>query len=138
VSRPLQFSLVVDDFGVKYSHKEDVDHLIATLKKDFTMSEDWAGDLYCGITLTWDYLARTLDISMPGYIKKALQRYKHIRLIRTQYAPYPAAPRAYGAAAQAPTPDDDSPEATEAEVTYIQLKCWELSCTMLGRSTSLS
>ena len=73
VSRPIQFSLVVDDFGVKYSRKEDVDHLIATLKKDFTPSEDWDGDLYCGITLKWDYVKRTLDISMPGYIKKALQ-----------------------------------------------------------------
>jgi hypothetical protein len=57
---------------------------------------------------------------MPGYIQKALQRYKHIRSVRTQYAPYPAAPRAYGAAAQAPTPEDASPEATEDEVTYIQ------------------
>ena len=92
VSRPIQFSLVVDDFGVKYSRKEDVDHLIETLKKDFTLSEDWEGDLYCGITLKWDYVKRTLDISMPGYIKKALQRYKHARSARIQYSPYPAAP----------------------------------------------
>ena len=68
VSRPIQFSLAVDDFGVKYSRKEDVDHLIATLKKDFTPSEDWDGDLYCGITLKWYYVKRTLDISMPGPI----------------------------------------------------------------------
>ena len=68
VTRPIQFTLVVDDFSVKYSCREDVDHLITTLKKDFTLSEDWEGDLYCGITLTWDYVRRTLDISMPGYI----------------------------------------------------------------------
>ena len=120
VSRPIQFTLVVDDFGVKYSRKEDIDHLIQSLKKDFTLSEDWKGDLYCGISLKWDYEERTLDISMPGYIKKALQRYKHERSPRRQDAPYPAAPRIYGAAAQAPSPDDDSPEATEGEIKHIQ------------------
>ena len=120
VSRPIQFTLVVDDFGVKYSRKEDIDHLIQSLKKDFTLSEDWKGDLYCGISLKWDYEERTLDISMPGYIQKALQRYKHERSPRRQDAPYPAAPRIYGAAAQAPSPDDDSPEATEGEIKHIQ------------------
>ena len=84
------------------------------------MSEDWEGALYCGITLKWDYENRTLDISMPGYFKKALQRYKHIRSKRTQYSPYPAAPKVFGAAAQEPAPDDEAPEATEDEVTYIQ------------------
>ncbi len=29
--RPLTFTLVVDDFGVKYESKDDVDHLIASL-----------------------------------------------------------------------------------------------------------
>jgi hypothetical protein len=73
--------------------------------------------LYCGITLKWDYVKRTLDISMPGYIKKALQRYKHARSAQIQYSPYPAAPRTFGAAAQDPFPEDDEPEATEDEVT---------------------
>ena len=76
--------------------------------------------MYCGITLKWDYDKRTLDIAMPGYILKTLQKYKHIRSKRTQYSPYPAAPRTYGAAAQDPMPDDDTPEATEEEVKYIQ------------------
>ena len=120
ISRPIQFTLVVDDLCVKYSNEEDIDHLIQSLKKDFTLSEDWKGDLYCGISLNWDYEARTLDISMPGYIQKALQRYKHVRSTTRQDSPYPAAPRIYGAAAQAPSPDDDSLEATEDKVKHIQ------------------
>ena len=32
--------------------------------------EDWTGDLYCGISLGWDYKAQQVDILMPGYIKK--------------------------------------------------------------------
>jgi hypothetical protein len=39
---------------------------------------DWVGDLYCGITLRWNYNKRYVDISMPGYIKKKLQEYGHV------------------------------------------------------------
>ena len=39
IYRTLQFSLVVDNFGVKYVGKEHVDHLILTLKSEFTISE---------------------------------------------------------------------------------------------------
>ena len=31
-TRPIQFTLVVDDFGVKYTRKEDTKHLIAAIK----------------------------------------------------------------------------------------------------------
>ena len=31
-TRPISFTLVVDDFGMKYANKEDVDHLIKCLK----------------------------------------------------------------------------------------------------------
>jgi hypothetical protein len=60
---------MVDNFGIKYVGKEHADHLINCLKEKYKLTKDWAGDLYCGISLKWDYAARTLDISMPGYIK---------------------------------------------------------------------
>ena len=59
---------VVDDFGVKYVGKEHAEHLVASLKTKYKLVEDWDGDLYCGIKLHWDYTARTLDMSMPGYV----------------------------------------------------------------------
>jgi hypothetical protein len=68
---------VVNDFGVKYTNKANVDHLIECLKENYVLTQDWDGDLYCGIKLKWEYKARTLDISMPGYIRKQLQKYKH-------------------------------------------------------------
>jgi hypothetical protein len=37
--RPISFTLVVDDFGVKYIGKERVMHLINTLKKDYAVEE---------------------------------------------------------------------------------------------------
>ena len=39
----ITFSLVVDDFGVKYVGKENADHLIQALKKQYTLSVDWTG-----------------------------------------------------------------------------------------------
>ena len=34
VTRPVQFSLVVDDFGVKYAGKENTQHLINTIESE--------------------------------------------------------------------------------------------------------
>ncbi len=74
-TRPISFTLVVDDFGVKYTNKADVNHLIECLKENYDLTQDRDGDLYCRIKLKWDYEARTLNISMPGYILKQLQKY---------------------------------------------------------------
>ena len=55
-TRPIQFTLVVDDFGVKYTRKEDALHLIAAIKAcKYRVKEDWTGGKYIGITLDWDY-----------------------------------------------------------------------------------
>ena len=77
-TRNLQFCLIVDDFGVKYSDKADANHLIATLQKKYKISIDWEGRLFCGITITWDYLNGNVTLSMPGYVAKCLIRFKHI------------------------------------------------------------
>jgi hypothetical protein len=39
VTRPIQFTLVVDDFGVKYKGKEHAQHLIDALETDYTVSK---------------------------------------------------------------------------------------------------
>ena len=68
ITRPIHFTLVVDDFGIKYEGEEHAKHLLSALQKDYTLDVDWTGSLYCGIKLEWNYAQRTLDISMPGYI----------------------------------------------------------------------
>ena len=42
-TRPIQFSLVVDDFGTKYERQEYITHLLNTLKNIYKISEDWDG-----------------------------------------------------------------------------------------------
>ena len=49
--RPICFSLVVDDFGVKYVGQEHADHLIAALKDTYKIKVDTKGEKYVGISL---------------------------------------------------------------------------------------
>ena len=51
----ISFTLVVDDFEIKYIGEENENHLLNALKKDYEISEDWEGKLYCGIELNWNY-----------------------------------------------------------------------------------
>ena len=70
IHQPVQFSLVVDDFGIKYIGKNNLYHLLNALKQNYEISEDWAGELYWGISLKWNYDKRYVDTSMPQYVKK--------------------------------------------------------------------
>jgi hypothetical protein len=108
-SRPILFTIAVDNFGVKYTNQGDVDHLIGSLKKDYELTKDWDGNLYCGIKLKLDYNAHTLDISMPGYIIKQLQKYKHASPPWPQHCPYSPEPKWYRNNAQCPLPKDTLP-----------------------------
>jgi hypothetical protein len=85
---PISFSLVVDDFGVKYVGREHAEHLMTCIKKNCNISSDWNGDAYCGLTLDWDYKNRTVDLSMPGYIKADLHKYQHTATARPEHAPH--------------------------------------------------
>jgi hypothetical protein len=76
-TRPVWFSLVVDDFGITYIGRDNAEHLMASIKKNYNISSDWTGSAYCGLKLDWDYRNNTVDLSIPGYIKAALHKYKH-------------------------------------------------------------
>ena len=69
---------MVDDFGVKYTDEADAQHLLSVLEEHYKCSVDWIGTRYCGLTLAWDYKARTCNISLPGYIARILKRFAHI------------------------------------------------------------
>jgi hypothetical protein len=96
----ISFSLVVDDFGVKYVGREYAEHLMECIKKNYNISNDWNGSAYCGLTLDWDYKHRTVDLSMPGYIKADLHKYQHAAPARPAQAPHTWNPPIYGAKTQ--------------------------------------
>jgi len=119
-SRPLTFCLVVDDFGVKYVDKADAEHLLSAVKDLYAATYDWSGTLYCGLTLVWDYIARTVDISIPGYIEKALLRFQHSTASRPQHSPYAWAKPNYGVKTQLTAPPDTSAPLAQPEIKRLQ------------------
>ena len=119
-TRNITFTLVVDDFGVKYVDKTDVNHLISSIKNDYELTVDWTGNLYCRISLDWDYVNRWVNISMPGYIKKKLQEYDHTIPKRLQRCLYSPEPKKFGSEVQAPLPTDESPKLDDKGIKRIQ------------------
>ena len=76
--RPSSFTLVVDNFGVKYVGKEHALHLLSILEAKYpAVATDWEGKIYCGITLEWNYDEGCVDKLMPGYIKRLLAKFKY-------------------------------------------------------------
>jgi hypothetical protein len=119
-TRPVSFSLVVDDFRVKYVGREHAEHLMACIKKNYNISSDWNGAAYCGLTLEWDYKNRIVDLSMPGYIKAALHKYQHPAPARPKHAPHTWNPPIYGAKTQFVTETITSPTLSEKEINKLQ------------------
>ncbi len=107
--RPVQFTLVVDDFGIKYVGEENLQHLTSILHEHHEISIDRTGTSYIGIHFDWDYARREVHLSMPGYVTKALKRFQHPPPSKPQNQPHPHIPPKYGAKVQYAEPDDTSP-----------------------------
>ena len=137
-SRPVTFSLVVDDFGVKYVGQEHADHLINALQQIYEISIDWTGSQYLGLTLKWNYNRREVRVSMPGYIRAALHKFQHKWNQRRQDAPHSWNQPTYGAKVQYADDPDDSPPLLQKEVRLVQqvagtflYYAMAVDCTML-------
>jgi hypothetical protein len=59
----LMFLLVVDNFGVRYTNPQEVDRLIAVLKKENKCTIDWEGERYVELTIKWNYEKGYVDTS---------------------------------------------------------------------------
>jgi hypothetical protein len=76
-TRPISFTLVVDDFTGKYVGKQHAEHLQDALLRTYELVTDWTAMVYSGMTLKWDHKNRTCDISMPGYVSNVLSKFQH-------------------------------------------------------------
>jgi hypothetical protein len=119
-TRPIAFSFVVDDFGVKYVGREHAEHLMACIKKNYNISIDCNGTAYCGLTLEWDYKNRTVYLSMPGYIKAAPHKYQQPAPARPEHAPHTWNPPIYGAKTKFMTEATISPALSHKEINKLQ------------------
>jgi hypothetical protein len=85
--RPIQFCLIVDDFGVEYVGIEHFNHLLEVLKKFHGVQFNMAGDKFVGINIKWDYANRRCRISMPCYIETLLIKFKHPCPLKPRLSP---------------------------------------------------
>eukprot|EP00804_Cyclotella_cryptica_P027244 CCRYP_014352-RA/>CCRYP_014352-RA protein AED:0.30 eAED:0.30 QI:0/0/0/1/1/1/2/0/568 len=95
--QPIQFTLVVNDFGIKYVGTKHPQHLLTALQDHYKVTTDWTSSRYIGVTLDWDYVKRRVHLSMPGYVDKALHQFQHAKPTAPQHAPFPSKPINYGA-----------------------------------------
>jgi hypothetical protein len=130
-TRPIQFTLVVDNFGVKYIGKEHAHHLKNTLKEHYKLTCNWTGTRYIGITLDWDYTKRQVHLSMPNYVKKSLKQFQH-KAGKLQRAPYPSVPIQYGAKKQYTMQELHAPLLDDKAKRLIQQVCGKF--LFLGRA----
>ena len=119
-TKDICFSLVVDNFGVKYVGKDTVDHLIQTLKKLYTIFINWTGSLYCGLTIKWNYDKSICDISMHTYIQEAFHKFQHPAPSRPQDAPHAWNQPIYGAVVQYSDQPNDSPLLPSKSINLVQ------------------
>ena len=119
-SRPIQFTLVVDDFGIKSIDPADVQHLLSALREQYEITHDPTGSLYCGLTLAWNYDTRYVDVSMPGYVTKALKRFCHPHPQKPQHSPHRWEIPAYGQKTQYAPIELDLPPLPPAALTRVQ------------------
>ncbi len=61
-SRPISFTLVVDDFGIKYIGKEHALHLLNILQEHYEIAVDRTGNKFIGLTMDWDYPSRKVHV----------------------------------------------------------------------------
>ncbi|KAL7476520.1 hypothetical protein ACHAW6_002389 [Cyclotella cf. meneghiniana] len=85
-SRPIQFVLVVDDFGIKYIKKRYLDHLIPSFENYYN--------------LDWDYENKKVHLLMKPYLEKAVWQFNNTLTTKCQDSPYPHTPPKYRAKAQ--------------------------------------
>jgi hypothetical protein len=118
-TRPIYFTLVVDDFAVKYVGKQHAAHLRDALLRTYELPTDWTATVYSGMTFKWDYISRTCYISMPGYVLNVLSKFQHDAPKHPQHTPSRYVTPVYGAKTQYAT-KDETPPLTATQCLTIQ------------------
>jgi hypothetical protein len=117
-TRPISFSLVIDNFGVKYVGEENAQHLLQTVQQYYKCSCDWKSKRYCGLTIKWDYTGHKVPMQM--YIKKALKCFQHPPPQITAGPTALHVKKMYGVKVQHAKPEDNSSKLDKAGKKFNQ------------------
>ena len=113
------FTLVVDDFLIKYNDRASLEHLFAAIREEYKFDVDESASKYIGMTIAYDKANRTITLSMPGYVSAALRRFNVIPGPKPTHSPAKFEPIIYGQKIQYST-HDDSPTVSPSEATFIR------------------
>ena len=122
--RPIQFCLVVDDFGIEYVGGKHALHLKSVLLKHYEISEDWEGKRFAGIDLEWTYAPvhknRRCRLSIKNYIHNLLLKIRHPLPTKKQLSPHKHRAIHYGAKEQYTHIETPTPKLDPKGVLRIQ------------------
>ena len=118
-TRDIDFTLVVDDFLIRYSNDADLAHLTQAIEKYYTFKVDVEAKQYVGIHLNWDYNHRNVQLSMDGYVAQALLEFEHAAPKVPYHAPSRYTPPRFGERIQYATVDESDLLASD-KITFIQ------------------
>ena len=142
-TKEIAFSLVVDDFGVRYNKREDTEHLLKTIQDRYPVKAEWDPTFYLGITLEFGYEERTCKMSMPEYVKQALIKF-HCEFSKTTHSSFPFKAPVYGRKIQMATINKTNPMTTvqtkllqQVDGTFLYY-VRAVDCTMLHALSDLA
>jgi hypothetical protein len=120
-TRRISFSLVVDDFGIKYDSLPDLEYLISTLEKKYEIRVDLTGSKYIGVRLDWDYINNTYVPSMPNYVASGIARFCPDGPLKPSKTPGIYVPPVFGAPDLGPTVDTTPPAPASAKQFIMEV-----------------
>jgi hypothetical protein len=118
----IAFTLVVDDFAIKFKNQSDAEHLLAAVRQEYDVTVDWTGAKYLGMTITFSIRdgIRQVTLSMPGYVAAALKRFNNSTPSRPTRAPAIYTPPVYGKHIQYANDDLILPKLDPQRIKFIQ------------------
>jgi hypothetical protein len=117
--RDITFTLVIDDFGIKYTDKADVEHLVAALQEKYPLKVDWEAEQYIGIHLKWNYIDHEVLCSMDRYVEQALKKFHHIKPKQQHLGPSKIDRPDYGAKVQY-VKEDVTDNLNKEQIKFVQ------------------
>jgi hypothetical protein len=144
---PIAFTLVVDDFLVKYHDRQDAQHLIDALTKDdmYKIKINERADKYLGYRLDYNKQQREIALSMPDSIAKIIEAHCHGVPPPPQLSPARYVPPSFGIKGPQLTMEDFSPTLPLDKIKYIQRVVGALlyyalavDCTLVPAVTAIS
>ena len=120
-SRDISFTLVVDDFGVKYTSLDDFQHLQTSLELLYLVTSSPTGTRYLGFDIDYDRPNRIMSLSLDGYIAKLLKSVvpESVKL-KLYDSPMIYTPPVFGSTAPQVAPIDSSPLASSSDARLLQ------------------